>query len=232
MHNAAKSIEQRIEDLGEIEAPENISTIRFRQSKALELHNPYPIIGEEVNKNFGDNVLFKKTSFQIPLGAKVALVGDNGSGKTTLIEMILNHEEGISISPKAEIGYFAQNGYKYNHNQKVMEFMQEDCDYNIAEIRSVLASMGITHRDINKELSILSGGEIIKLLLAKMLIGRYNILLMDEPSNFLDIPSLEALEMLMKEYTGTIIFISHDKKLVDNVADVIYEIKDRKINWL
>lgn len=62
--------------------------------------------------------------------------------------------------------------------------------------------------------------------------GSYNILLMDEPSNFLDIPSLEALEMLMKEYTGTIIFISHDKKLVDNVADVIYEIKDRKINWL
>lgn len=146
--------------------------------------------------------------------------------------MILNHEEGISISPKAEIGYFAQNGYKYNHNQKVMEFMQEDCDYNIAEIRSVLASMGITHRDINKELSVLSGGEIIKLLLAKMLMGKFNILLMDEPSNFLDIPSLEALEMLMKEYTGTIIFISHDKKLVDNVADVIYEIKDRKINWL
>ncbi len=113
-----------------------------------------------------------------------------------------------------------------------MEFIQEDCDYNIAEIRSVLASMGITHRDINKELSVLSGGEIIKLLLAKMLMGKFNILLMDEPSNFLDIPSLEALEMLMKEYTGTIIFISHDKKLVDNVADVIYEIKDRKINWL
>src|SRR5699024_6980593 len=173
LHNAAKSIEQRIEDLGEIEAPENISTIRFRQSKALELHNPYPIIGEEVNKNFGDNVLFKKTSFQIPLGAKAALVGDNGSGKTTLTEMILKHEEGISISPKAEIGYFAQNGDKYNHNQKVMEFMQEDCDYNIAEIRSVLASMGITHRDINKELSVLSGGEIIKLLLAKMLMGKF-----------------------------------------------------------
>ena len=88
MHNAAKSIEQRIEDLGEIEAPENISTIRFRQSKALELHNPYPIIGEEVNKNFGDNVLFKKASFQIPLGANVALVGDNGSGKTTVLDAV------------------------------------------------------------------------------------------------------------------------------------------------
>ena len=154
----------------------------------------------------------------------------NGTGKTTLIQMILNHEEGISISPKAKIGYFAQNGYKYNSNQNVMEFMQEDCDYNISEIRSVLASMGFKQNDIGKSLSVLSGGEIIKLLLAKMLMGRYNILLMDEPSNFLDIPSLEALEILMKEYAGTIVFITHDKRLLENVADVVYEIRDKKIN--
>ncbi|HHA7453909.1 TPA: Msr family ABC-F type ribosomal protection protein, partial [Streptococcus pneumoniae] len=83
---------------------------------------------------------------------------------------------------------------------------------------------------IGKSLSVLSGGEIIKLLLAKMLMGRYNILIMDEPSNFLDIPSLEALEILMKEYTGTIVFITHDKRLLENVADVVYEIRDKKIN--
>ena len=160
----------------------------------------------------------------------MALTGGNGTGKTTLIQMIINHEDGISISPKAKIGYFAQNSYKYNGNQKVMEFMQEDCEYNVSEIRSVLASMGLKQNDIGKSLSALSGGEIIKLLLAKMLMGRYNILLMDEPSNFLDIPSLEALEILMKEYAGTIVFITHDKRLLDNVADVVYEISDKKIN--
>ena len=90
--------------------------------------------------------------------------------------------------------------------------------------------MGFKQNDIGKSLSVLSGGEIIKLLLAKMLMGRYNILLMDEPSNFLDIPSLEALEILMKEYTGTIVFITHDKRLLENVADVVYEIRDKKIN--
>ncbi|MBZ2049289.1 ATP-binding cassette domain-containing protein, partial [Streptococcus sanguinis] len=95
---------------------------------------------------------------------------------------------------------------------------------------SVLASMGFKQNDIGKSLSVLSGGEIIKLLLAKMLMGRYNILIMDEPSNFLDIPSLEALEILMKEYTGTIVFITHDKRLLENVADVVYEIRDKKIN--
>ena len=66
------------------------------------------------------------------------------------------------------------------------------------------------------------------MLLAKMLMGRYNILIMDEPSNFLDIPSLEALEILMKEYTGTIVFITHDKRLLENVADVVYEIRDKR----
>ena len=110
-----------------------------------------------------------------------------------------------------------------------MAFMQEDCDYNVSEIRSVLASMGFKQNDISKKLSILSGGEIVKLMLAKMLLGKYNILLLDEPSNYLDLTSLEALETLMKEYDGTIVFISHDKSLVDNVADVIYEIRDRQI---
>jgi len=232
LYNAAKSMEHRITALGDVEAPENIRTIRFRQSKALELHNPYPIIGKEINKRFGDKVLFENASFSIPLGAKAALTGGNGTGKTTLTQMILNREEGISISPKAEIGYFAQNGYKYNRNQEVMGFMKEDCDYNVSEIRSVLASMGFGQNDIGKRLSVLSGGEIIKLLLAKMLMGRYNILLMDEPGNFLDLPGLEALEVLMKGYAGTIVFITHDKGLLDNVADVIYEIKDRRLNLI
>ena len=119
MHNAAKSLDHRIAALGNVEAPENISRIRFRQSDALALYNPYPIVGTEITKIFGDKILFEKASFHIPLGAKVALTGGNGTGKTTLIQMMLNHEDGISISPKAKIGYFAQNGYKYNSNQNV-----------------------------------------------------------------------------------------------------------------
>lgn len=84
-------------------------------------------------------------------------------------------------------------------------------------------------KDVRKELSVLSGGEIMKLQLAKMLLGRYNILLMDEPGNFLDLPAVEALEHLMKSYAGTIIFISHDARLVDNVADQVYAIEEKQI---
>ncbi len=229
LYNAVKSMEHRIAALGDVEVLENMRTIRFRQSKALALHNPYPITAAEISKRFGSKVLFEKASFSIPLGAKVALTGGNGTGKTTLFQMILNHEKGISISPKAEIGYFAQNGYKYSGNQGVMEFMQEECDYQVHEIRAVMASLGFSANDIRKALSVLSGGEIIKLQLAKMLLGRYNILLMDEPSNFLDLPSVEALETLMKNYEGTILFISHDKRLLDNVADLVYEIQQGQI---
>lgn len=195
LYNAAKNMEHRISALGDIQMPEAVRTVRFRQSKALELHNPYPITGTDICKHFDDKVLFDNASFQIPLGTKVALIGGNGTGKTTLFQMIMNREKGIVISPKAKIGFFSQTGYKFNRKQRLIEFMQEDCDYQVSEIRSVLASMGFLQNDITKELSFLSGGEIIKVLLTKMLLGRYNILLMDEPSNFLDLPAVEALEM-------------------------------------
>lgn len=229
LYNAAKSMENRIAAMGDVKAPEIIRTIHFHQSEALTLHHPYPVAGIEISKRFGDKVLFEKASFKIPLGAKAALTGINGTGKTTLIRMILSHEEGIWVSSKAVIGYFAQNGYKCRGKQEIMNFMKENCDYSTSEIRSALASMGFYENHISNNLSILSGGEIIKLLLVKMLLGHYNILLMDEPNNFLDLPAIEALEAMMKNYKGTILFISHDKRLIKNAADIIYEIRDKKI---
>ncbi|WP_054955359.1 Msr family ABC-F type ribosomal protection protein [Paenibacillus dakarensis] len=229
LHNAAKNMEHRIEALGNVLPPETKRSIQFRQSRALGLHNPFPITGSEIDKRFGDKVIFERASFQFPLGSKIGITGANGTGKTTLFQMILDKEEGISISPKAKIGYFAQTGYKMNRTQGIMEYMLEDCDYQVPEIRAVLASMGFTPQDVRKEISVLSGGEIIKLQLAKMLLGRYNILLMDEPSNFLDIPAVEALENLMKSYEGTILFITHDVRLLENVADHVYEIQSGNI---
>ncbi|MEK3735181.1 MULTISPECIES: Msr family ABC-F type ribosomal protection protein [Paenibacillus] len=226
LHNAAKNTKRRIEALGEVTPPEAVRNVQFRQNKALELHHPFPITGHDICKRFGDKVIFDHVSFQFPLGGKIAIKGANGAGKTTLFNMIRDRESGITLSPKAEIGYFVQTGYKFDRNQNVMAFMQENCDYPVSDIRSVLASMGFTQQDVRKELSVLSGGEIIKLQLAKLLLGRYNILLMDEPSNFLDIPAVEALETMMRKYTGTILFISHDARLLEGVADQVYEVKD------
>ena len=149
--------------------------------------------------------------------------------KTTLLKMILNKEEGIEISPKVQIGYFAQNGYKFEKEQNVLEFLRKASDYSISEIRSMIAMLGIKQNVITREMKTLSGGEVIKILLCKLLLGRYNVLIKDEPNNYLDIQSIVALESLMQQYRGTIIFVSHDKRLVENVADIIYEIQDNKI---
>ncbi|REE81221.1 macrolide transport system ATP-binding/permease protein [Paenibacillus taihuensis] len=147
-------------------------------------------------------MIFDRVSFQFPLGSKIAVSGQNGCGKTTLFNMNFDREDGIVLSPKAEIGYFRQCGYKFKLNLDVITYMQRDSDYSVSDIRAVLSSMGFSHQDVRKELSVLSGGEIIKLQLAKLLLGRYNIFLMDEPSNFLDLMALEALEAMMKSYTG------------------------------
>ena len=159
----------------------------------------------------------------------MAITGGNGTGKTSLLKAIARRADGINISPKAEIGYFEQTGYKFDARQSAISFMQDGCEYSMTEIRGILASMGIGPRDLAKDVGVLSGGEVIKLLLAKILLGRYNILLMDEPGNYLDIKSAEALEQMMSAYAGTIVFVSHDKRLVENVADIIYEIKDTKL---
>jgi len=228
MYGAAQNLERRMEALDGISAPEQLRSVRFRQSPALELHNKFPVTGEHINLRFGDRVIFEDAAFVLPLGTKVALTGGNGTGKTSLIKMILDRAPCFTVSPKAVIGYFAQTGYRFTVNQPVLAFMQENCDYKESEIRAVLASMGFGPNDIGKDLRVLSGGEIIKLLLAKMLLGRYNILLMDEPGNYLDLVGMEALEGMMKGYAGTILFVSHDQRLIDNVADLVYEIRDSK----
>ena len=229
MHQAAKNMEKRLEALEGIEAPDSIRAVRFRQSKALELHSKFPISADDFSLSFGNCVLYDHAKFEIPLGAKVAITGGNGTGKTSLLKAIVRRADGINISPKAEIGYFEQTGYKFDARQSVISFMQNGCEYSMTEIRGILASMGIGPRDLTKDVGVLSGGEVIKLLLAKMLLGRYNILLMDEPGNYLDIKSAEALEQMMSAYAGTIVFVSHDKRLVENVADIVYEIKDTKL---
>ena len=228
LQNAAQNMERRIHSLGEV-MRQAMRSVQFRQSKALELHNPFPIVGKDLHKRFGDKMIFDNVSFQFPLGSKIAITGVNGGGKTTLFNMIRDREDGITISPKAEIGCFVQTGYRFKRNQNVMAFMQEVCEYPVSDIRAVLASMGFTHQDVRKELAVLSGGEIIKLQLAQLLLGCYNILLMDEPSNFLDITAVEGLETMMQNYLGTIVFISHYARLIEGVADQVYEVKNGRL---
>ena len=187
-------------------------------------------MGDNINKKLGNNHLFKNATITIPLAKKVAIIGDNGAGKTTLLRMILSKDEAFTIAPKARIGYFEQQNYVSTSKETLIEFLLEDSDYKPSELIAMLVQMGFEKGDIKKSLFQLSGGELTKLMLLKILSGEYNIIVMDEPSTFLGTYAVDALGIMMKDYKGTIIFVTHDITLINNVADIIYEIKDRKIN--
>ncbi|MCG7376515.1 ABC-F type ribosomal protection protein [Paenibacillus sp. ACRSA] len=229
VHRAAKAIEQRVEQLHEVKAVQENRPIHFRQSKALELHNKFPMMADRLTLQVQNNVLLDQVSFQIPLKQKVAITGSNGCGKSTLLRHILDADTGIILSPKAQIGYFDQMSYRFKGNETILEFLMKRSDYNVAALRSCLHAMQFTGTDLNKAVRSLSGGEAIRLQLCRLFLGQYNILLLDEPTNFLDTQALEALEQFVAGYEGTILYVSHDQTFIRNTADMTLHIEHRKI---
>lgn len=229
MQRAAKAIEQRVEQLEAVEAPKEEQIIRFHQSKALQLHNKFPIMGESLTLKVGDKTLLNEANFQFPLGKTIAITGKNGSGKSTLLRQILKHGEGLTISPKAVIGTYQQMDYQFSKEETVFEFVKNRSDYNESKIRAVLHAMNFTGNDIKKNVQNLSGGEATRLVLCQLFLGRYNVLILDEPTNFLDIFCMEALERFLQGYEGTVLLVSHDRKFVETVADSVYAIEEQKL---
>lgn len=232
VHRAARAIEHRMEKLQEVEAVQNDRQIMFRQAKAVEMHNKYPIMADRLTLQLGDTILLEDISFQLPLGKKIAITGANGSGKSTLLAHIANEGTGLTISPKAKMGWFRQMSYQFTSNETMLQFVKDRCDYEEGFLRGVLHTMQFVGTDIQKSVRSLSGGEAIRLQLCQLFLGEYNILLLDEPTNFLDIHAIEALERFIAAYAGTIIFVSHDKKFVKHAADVHFHLSDRKLHLM
>lgn len=229
VHRAAKAIEQRMEHLQETEAvPEEKQTV-FRQSRAVKLHNKFPIMANRLTLCIEETVLLNEVSFQFPLGKNIAITGANGSGKSTLLQHIAADGKDLTISPKAKIGYFRQMSYQHLSNDTVLEFLKKRSTYDEGFLRSVLHTMLFTGTDIQKLIRDLSGGEAIRLHLCQLFLGEYNILLLDEPTNFLDLPAIEALERFINNYDGTIILVSDDRTFIDHTADLEYHISGDKL---
>jgi|SRR5690625_3386908 len=229
VQRAAKALERRVEQLEEVEAPKEEQIIRFHQSQALQLHNKFPIMADRLNLKAGNKTLLEEASFQFPLGKTIAITGKNGSGKTTLLRHILKYGEGVTISPKAIIGSYEQMDYQFNKDETVLACMKDKSDYEENKIRSAIYSMRFKGNDLKKNVRNLSGGEAIRLVLCQLFLGRYNVLVLDEPTNFLDIYCIEALERFLKGYEGTVLLVSHDRTFVDRVADHIYVVEDQKL---
>lgn len=228
MENSAKNVLKRIEHMDKKEKPKEVQKIRpdFRLTNPPE--NRFVIRGENINFAYDEHIIFEDASFIIPNKSKVAIIGDNGAGKTTLLNMI-KEQNGISVVPGAKIGYCTQNLSMLKESKTVLENIMEVSIQKDDIARMILARLLLTERDINKKVGDLSGGQKMKLAFAMLFVSNVNLLILDEPTNYMDIPSIEALEELFSEYEGTLIFVSHDARFVDRIATIKLEIKDKKI---
>ena len=234
MEASAKNVLERLEHMEVKEKPRELPRMRpdFRLTDPPE--NAVVIRGEGIcfsYENGGE--IFRDASFQIRNRSRVAVVGANGAGKTTLLKLITREyplEKGsLYVVPKASIGLLSQNMASLDYGKTVLENVMEDSVQNESIARTILARLLLSAQDIRKRAGVLSGGERIKLAFAKLFVGRANLLILDEPTNYLDIPSVEALEEMFAEYEGVLVFVSHDEAFIRACATEILEVKDGQI---
>lgn len=183
----------------------------------------------ELSVGFGKRILIDQGAFVIPNGSRTALMGPNGSGKTTLVNMITSDDNQLRIAPGVQFGYFKQDFSILDENKTVLDNVMVDSTKPEFQVRSILFRLLITHEDIFKKVSCLSGGEKVKVSIAKLLVSDANFLILDEPTNYLDIYAMEALEAVLCHYTGTLLIISHDSKFVENVAERLIIIENKTL---
>lgn len=230
----AESREKMLSKIERVEKP-----VEYEKTMSFEL-TPEKISGNDVlkvedyAKSFGDNHLFDHISFEIKRGEKIAIIGQNGTGKTTLLKMINGMEpadEGVSIpGANVEIGYYDQEHSVLHDEKTIFEEIQDDYpDLTHTAIRNVLAAFLFTGDDVFKPIHLLSGGEKGRVSLAKLMLSKANFLLLDEPTNHLDITSKEILETAVNNYTGTVLYVSHDRYFINKTATRILDLTGHKL---
>lgn len=184
---------------------------------------------EGLAKSFGSNRLFSDLSFEIKRGEHVAIIGDNGTGKTTILKIIngiLEADAGaVKLGSKVQVGYYDQEHHVLHPDKTLFEEISDAYPVlNNTEIRNTLAAFLFTGEDVFKRIRDLSGGERGRVSLAKLMLSESNFLILDEPTNHLDIASKEILEDAINSYTGTVLYVSHDRYFINRTAHRILEL--------
>jgi ATPase subunit of ABC transporter with duplicated ATPase domains len=210
--------------------------IRFEGEKKL---HRLAVEVQGISKAY-DRQLFKDFSINVEAGEKIAIIGANGAGKTTLLRCIggedvcgLAADRGnVKWAENANVGYMAQDlNEQFDTDRSLTEWMElctREGDDDQA-VRSILGRLLFSGDDVKKPVRVLSGGEKGRMMYGKLMLGRHNVLLMDEPTNHMDMESIEALNIALQKYAGTLIFVSHDREFVSSLATRILEVKDGEV---
>lgn len=230
----AQSLIKKLDRMDRIEVEER-DTTQLSLKFPLSIQPGRVVIEmNHLSKSFGDHKVLEDVNMLVPRGAKIAFVGQNGQGKSTLAKCIVGEEsyEGVlDLGHNVQIGYFAQNQSEYlDGNLTVHETLEEASnDSNRKQVRSVLGAFLFRGDDVDKYVSVLSGGERNRLALAKLMMQSFNVLIMDEPTNHLDIESKNVVKDALRNFEGTLILVSHDREFLQGLTDIVYEFADGQV---
>lgn len=225
----AESREKMLDRIDRIEKPiEEEQQMRLTLEPSIMSGNDVLTI-QDLSKSFDGQNLFHDVNMEIKRGNRIALIGNNGTGKTTILKIIngiLDGDSGsVRIGAKVEIGYYDQEHNVLDFSKTIFEEIADAYpDLNNTRIRNVLAAFMFTGDDVFKKIGVLSGGERARVSLAKLMLSSANFLILDEPTNHLDVMSREILENALNAYTGTILYVSHDRYFINATATGIFEL--------
>jgi ATP-binding cassette subfamily F protein 3 len=195
----------------------------------------YPVVVKDLSKSYGDHVVFKDANIVIERGQKVAFVGKNGEGKSTMIKAIMKEigidEGSVDIGHNSQIGYFAQNQASLlDENATIFETIDNIAVGDIrTQIKNILGAFMFQGDDITKKVKVLSGGEKTRLAMIKLLLEPVNLLILDEPSNHLDMKTKDIIKDALRDFDGTLILVSHDRDFLDGLATKVFEFGNKRV---
>jgi ATP-binding cassette subfamily F protein 3 len=232
--NQVNSVERMLEKMTIIEIDEvDTSSLKLKFPPAPR-SGDYPVIVDHMSKSYDDHVVFRDASMTIERGQKVAFVGRNGEGKSTMIKAIMGQigfEGKCSLGHNVKVGYFAQNQASLlDGNLTVFQTVDEVAEGEIrTQIKTLLGCFMFSGDDIDKRVSVLSGGERTRLAMVRLLLEPVNLLILDEPTNHLDLRSKDVLKEALLAFDGTLILVSHDRDFLQGLAEKVFEFKHKRV---
>ena len=234
----SNQVQSRIKQLEKIERieieEEDLATLNIKFPPAPR-SGQIVVEAKDAAKSFGDKKIFSGATFTIERGEKVAFVGRNGEGKTTFARLVIGELEAtaglVRIGHNVHIGYYAQNQDDLmNGDFTVFDTLDRVAVGEIrTKLRDILGAFLFRGEDIDKKVKVLSGGERARLAMARLMLEPYNLLVLDEPTNHMDMRSKDILKNALQKYNGTVIVVSHDREFLDGLVDKVYEFRDGQV---
>ncbi len=233
LYRRAMSIQSRIDRIQKTQRPTREKTMHAGFGQR-EFYGDEVMVLKDLSMGFGDRTLFSEVNLLVQGGEHIALLGDNGTGKSTFLKLLLREEKPtggkIKLGPSVKLAYLPQIIHFAHPERSVLDTMLYEKNYSTQTARNRLGAFLFSGEDVFKPVAALSGGEQSRLRLCMLMDEEINLLILDEPTNHLDIASREWIENAVAEFSGTLLFVSHDRYFIDQFADRIWELEDGHIS--